>query len=187
MSKSINNRARSLVLTSALGASLLLPGMATAESFVVDEPLRCTVNTAIGALRSGSVGDLCDCDVLTEGFVQYVQERQDVGDILQQVSSQCAGLALVISETPVAGFFNERYIAADPRGAAPGECTESECGQEPGVFNRPTPQAEPEPVYAYKLPQGAPGNPDGRTPYGPGVEFPEEFVWDDLPERIRIR
>ena len=185
MSKSQKLHARSLVLTTVLGAALMLPVWAIAEPADLDAPSRCTVNTAMGALRSGSVGDLCECDVLTVGFVQYIHQREDVGDILEQVASQCTDLALAISETPVAGFFSERYIAADPRGAAPGECTESECGQEYGAYVAPKPKREP--VYAYKRPQGAPGNPDGFTPYGPGVDYPEVFDWDDLPNRIRIR
>jgi hypothetical protein len=91
---------------------------------------RCTVNKAMSIIQSGDMGGLCDCDVVTLGFVRYLQTRSDLGDILDQTAGQCADLAVVLSETPVAGFFSNRYIASDPRGAARGTCTESECGGE---------------------------------------------------------
>jgi len=149
------------------GAFARLASLATIPP-VPEGRSRCTVNSAMSLVQSGDVGDLCDCDVVTLGFVRYLQTRSDIGDILDQTAGQCADLAVVLSETPVAAIFNNRYIASDPRGAPRGTCTESECGGEeisftgggPSVFSEePT---SPEPYY-----QGHPLNPEGATPYGP--------------------
>ena len=150
------------------GAFARLASLATIPP-VPDGRSRCTVNTAMSVIQSGDFGGLCDCDVVTLGFVRYLQMRSDIGDILDQTAGQCADLAVVLSETPVAAIFSNRYIASDPRGAARGNCTESECGGEEfsaaggGVtfIDDPTPPPR-EPYH-----QGHPLNPEGDTPYGP--------------------
>lgn len=159
---------------------------------------RCTVNSAMSVIQSGDFGGLCECDVVTLGFVRYLQTRSDIGDILDQTAGQCADLAVVLSETPVAAIFSNRYIASDPRGAPRGTCTESECGggtSSSRVAGSPSrvagspPQDAPRDAYADKRQQGSPGNPDGSTPYGSEVGAYDfgGTSWDDLPDRIRIK
>jgi hypothetical protein len=115
---------------------------------------RCTVDFAKSTIASADPMGVCNCEVVTLGFVRYIQTRDDYADILKVAGSQCQSLAEVLTETPVAAIFNNRYIASDPNGAARGSCSESQCGNEqqtaqsvaqPEPEPRPDPKPEPKP------------------------------------------
>lgn len=126
-----------------LGAAIAL-SFATAGLAEAQEKTRCTVNMAMSALASEDKTAICDCEVVTIGFVRYLQGRSDISEILGETAGLCSDLAVVLSETPVAGFFENEYIAQDPRGGAPGSCSESECGGElPATRYVPPPPPPP--------------------------------------------
>ena len=116
------------VLGGAAAATLINVGSAAA-----DAPKRCTVNNAKAALELGNDGALCGCDVVTVGFVRYIQDRVDFTDVVQQAAAQCQRVAEVLTDPAVASTRSDRYryIASDPQGAARGDCSEAQCGNDP--------------------------------------------------------
>ena len=63
---------------------------------------RCTSDFAKSAMSSADPMEICSCEVVTLGFVRYLQNRSEFGDILEQTADQCPALATVLSETPTA-------------------------------------------------------------------------------------
>jgi len=128
------------ILGSAAAATLVSVGSAAA-----DAPKRCTVDNAKAALQFGDDSALCGCEVVTVGFVRYIQNRIDFAEVVQTAAAQCEKVAVVLTDPSVAAIRQDRYIASDPNGAARGTCSESECGNEQQTARRdPTPQPKPE-------------------------------------------
>lgn len=146
-------------------ATLLSVGSAAA-----DAPKRCTVDNAKEALQYGNDAALCGCDVVTVGFVRYIQDRVDFVEVVQKAAAQCQRVADVLTDPAVASTRGDRYryIASDPEGAARGTCSESQCGSDRQTARRdftPSPTRETK-VERETFEQGHERNPDGSTPYG---------------------
>ena len=115
------------VFGGAAVATLVSVGSAAAET-----PKRCTVDNAKAALQHGNDDALCGCDLVTVGFVRYIQDRDDFVEIVQQAAAQCQRVAEVLTNPDVATTRSDRYryLASDPQGASRGDCTESQCGSD---------------------------------------------------------
>lgn len=88
-----------LGLIYALGAiAVAAPGSATAQSF----PDRCTVDYASTVLSNGAAENLCECRIVTRGFIRHLQRHPDFIDNLTMYEDRCPGLAVVLSDTPTA-------------------------------------------------------------------------------------
>ena len=136
------------VFGGAIAATLVSVGSAAAET-----PKRCTVNNAKAALELGNDAALCGCDVVTVGFVRYIQDRNDFAQVVQQAATQCQRVVDVLTDPTVATTRSDRYryIASDPQGAARGDCSESECGNDRREARRdPAPKPEPKEKPARK-------------------------------------
>ena len=105
------------VFGGAADATLVGVGSAAA-----DAPKRCTVDNAKAALQYGNDDALCGCDVVTVGFVRYIQDRVDFVEIVQKAAAQSQRVSDVMTDPAVASKRSDRfrYIASDPQGAARG-------------------------------------------------------------------
>ncbi len=81
-----------LSLASGLGLVLATAGVAPAAQ-------RCTGFTAIS---TSSADVLCGCTTVTTGFIRAVQAKNSFPSILAATSTQCPGLANVLSDQPTA-------------------------------------------------------------------------------------
>ncbi len=98
-----NTRVGMAALVAAPFIGLIATGAAMAESQV------CTVNTARVAANNGDYDTLCECSQVTRGFVSYLQKRSDFDTILQNTSTQCLGLAELLTDLPTATISNTSF------------------------------------------------------------------------------
>lgn len=101
---------------------------------------RCTADFAKVTMSSSDPMEICTCEVVTLGFVRYLQNRTEFGDILEQTADQCPALATVLSETPTASVRGPRRQNEErPDGDGPRD------GPTPTATSDPTPASDPPP------------------------------------------
>ena len=161
-----------LLLGTAVLTTLVVAGLASAES-----PKRCTVNDAKTALQNGGNSALCGCDFVTVGLIRYIQDREDFAEVAQQAAAECRRIADVLTDPSVASAGSRRfaYVASDPRGAARGDCSESQCGSEQQSVRFDPPPADP-PEYDWPDDDGC-GGCEYEQEYGPDyrTKNPKDF------------
>jgi hypothetical protein len=98
-------------LTKRTGAFVALVIVSIAGSTIPTEGAlqNCKVNDARAALSNGSVSDLCGCQTVTRGMVQYIQNRSDFASVLRQTETSCQSLSRVLSEVPTASIQRQRF------------------------------------------------------------------------------
>ena len=98
-------------LTKRTGAFVALVIVSVAGSTIPTEGAvqNCKVNDARAAFSNGSVSDLCGCQTVTRGMVQYIQNRSDFASVLRQTETSCQSLSRVLSEVPTASIQRQRF------------------------------------------------------------------------------
>ena len=98
-------------LTKRVGAFAALVIVSIVGSTIPTEGAvkNCKVNDARAALSNGSVSDLCGCQTVTRGMVQYIQNRSDFASILRQTETSCQSLSRILSEVPTASIQRPRF------------------------------------------------------------------------------
>lgn len=94
--------------TVSLIAWAMLPilSLSTAHTAMAQEEI-CTRSTARQAANAGDYQTLCDCGVVTRGFLTVLQRRGDFGETLQNTSELCPALAGLLSDVPTASADDE--------------------------------------------------------------------------------
>ena len=95
MSKSKKMKAAAIFVSlAAFGGTI--PGVAGAQS---EERVDCTVRTA---RQMTSIEDICVCNTVTTGMVNYIRRRPDFSVILEGTNEMCPALAAILVDVNVA-------------------------------------------------------------------------------------
>lgn len=82
-------------------ATLPFLSLSAAQTAIAQEQI-CSRSTAREAASAQDYQTLCDCGVVTRGFLNVLQQRSDFADTLQNTSALCPGLASLLSDLPTA-------------------------------------------------------------------------------------